>query len=116
MLVFSDAVSEDVEDEYNAWYSNRHLQDLIRMPRVVAATRYRIAKGIEATPGMPTAEHGYLAIYELDADSPAGIQEFVDALAVAIERGEVKVSPALDAANVSATFAIAIGDRLVPSS
>lgn len=60
------------DDEFNHWYSNRHIHDLVAIPGIVAAQRYHLldpATG-EATPD-------YLAIYEFsDVDQAiAGIAE-----------------------------------------
>jgi hypothetical protein len=66
MVVQSQPVSPEREDEYNAWYSGAHMPDIREVPGFVAARRYRVrATGpIPADPAVPT----YLAIYEVEAD------------------------------------------------
>jgi hypothetical protein len=67
-LVNSRPTSPDKEVEYNAWYDDVHLADVCSVPGVVGAKRYRLA-GDKATG--EGAE--YLAVYEIDADDPAGV-------------------------------------------
>jgi hypothetical protein len=50
------------EREYNDWYSGTHLPDVLAVPGIVAARRYRVHGTADP------AVHEYLAIYELDAD------------------------------------------------
>lgn len=63
-LVFSNPAA-GADDEFNAWYSNRHLQDVLRVPGYRAAQRFRIRRQAEA----PSVGWSYLALYEVAADS-----------------------------------------------
>jgi hypothetical protein len=56
---------EGSEDEYNDWYDNRHLADVLQIPGFVAAQRFRLspAQKMEAPPWK------YLAIYEIETDN-----------------------------------------------
>jgi hypothetical protein len=59
---------EGKEDEFNEWYSKRHLKDVIAVPGFVSAQRYKIV-------GEPVAAEPlwrYFASYELDTDDPQG--------------------------------------------
>ena len=56
------------EDEYNDWYANTHIPDMLAGPGFVSARRYRRVDQT-ATASQPSA---YLAIYELEADDLAG--------------------------------------------
>lgn len=60
------------DEEFNDWYSNRHIHDLVAIPGIVAAQRYRL---LDPTTGEATPD--YLAIYELsDVDlAIAGMAE-----------------------------------------
>jgi hypothetical protein len=51
-------------DEYNDWYTNTHIPDMLAGPGFVSARRYR---RLDPT-GPPADKPGYLAIYELEAD------------------------------------------------
>lgn len=60
------------DEEFNAWYSNRHIYDLVSIPGIAAAQRFKL---LDAMSGQETAD--YLAIYEFsDVDvAIAGIAE-----------------------------------------
>jgi hypothetical protein len=62
------------EDEYNEWYSNRHLADLLAVPGVVSARRFKLADF--QTDDEPQA-FKYLALYEVEAaDAKSFFAEF----------------------------------------
>ena len=67
-VVHSNAV-DGRDDEFNAWYSGAHLDDLRRLPGVVAARRFRLADTQVRDAPSP---HRYLAIYEIETDDPQG--------------------------------------------
>jgi hypothetical protein len=64
LIVLTNA-EEDREQEYNDWYTGRHLDD------VLAVKGFRAAQRFEFTPGKlgKEAPYRYLAIYEVEADS-----------------------------------------------
>ncbi len=63
MIVFSQP-HEGREDEYNDWYQNRHLGEVIATPGFTSARRFKLSgKLSEEMPAYP-----YCAIYEYSAD------------------------------------------------
>ncbi|MDH3682301.1 MAG: hypothetical protein OEV40_20395 [Acidimicrobiia bacterium] len=66
LLVFTDPV-EGKEDDYNTWYSDVHLPEVLQTDGFVRAQRFKVA---DFMPGV--TEHGYVAIYELETDDPKG--------------------------------------------
>lgn len=53
------------EDEFNDWYSNWHIPDVLAIPGILAATRYRrIGEGAAA----PFGRFRYMVVYELETD------------------------------------------------
>lgn len=62
MLVFSNPVAGR-EDEYNEWYDNVHLREVVDIDGIQAARRYRLAD----SQVQPEQAHRYLAIYEVDS-------------------------------------------------
>lgn len=85
------------EDEYNEWYSNRHLDDLRAVPGVVSARRYKLA---EQQAREAPQQYRYLALYEVETDDP---QSFIDALTNGAANGSIPRSSAL-ADDLSAIF------------
>jgi hypothetical protein len=90
--VFSNAVAGR-EEEYNRWYSEQHLDDVLRVPGFVAAQRFRLALEDAAAPAQ------YLAIYELETDDPS---KTLAELHTCAGTPAMPISPALDVAVVKA--------------
>lgn len=53
------------EEEFNDWYSNQHVPDVLAIPGVIAASRYRRI-GESAAP--PFGRFRYMAMYELETN------------------------------------------------
>lgn len=60
-LVHTNCREQAREAEFNDWYSNTHLADMLRCPGVVSARRYR-------REDVGEGEAKYLAIYEIEAE------------------------------------------------
>ena len=70
-LVFSNAI-EGRDDEFNDWYDNVHVPDLLGIPGVLSAQRYDLLDtAISRNPAMPSPTHRYLCIYEMEGDVDA---------------------------------------------
>ena len=65
MMVYAD-VEPDQEDEFNSWYNEEHIGQLMTIPGLLNAARY------EAISGGPK----YLACYELDTPEVVGGPEY----------------------------------------
>jgi hypothetical protein len=52
------------EEEFNKWYDEVHLPDILSTPQFVAAQRYKLA----GPPSKSEPEATYLAIYEIEGD------------------------------------------------
>jgi hypothetical protein len=81
LLVYSSPKSPEREDEYNSWYNDFHLRQILKLPGFVAITRYKLSRTqtewyppMVNTPQWPYGIHSYLAIYELDRSAdPAAL-------------------------------------------
>ena len=87
LVVLSNAV-EGREEEYNDWYTNTHLRDILALPGFVSAQRFKLSDEQLRKKG----PHKYLAIYEIDGEDP---KKALDALRKAIKEG-MNISSALD--------------------
>lgn len=63
-MVLTNAV-DGRDDEFNDWYSNRHIPDVLAIPGIVSASRYELAGTQRMTPPWP---YRYLAIYDIETD------------------------------------------------
>ncbi|WP_019872999.1 DUF4286 family protein [Sporichthya polymorpha] len=109
MVVWTNPVSKEAEEEYNTWYNKVHLPDVLRVPGFVAATRYRYT-GVPALEGMDDPPHRYLALYEVNAEN---VKEAAEVLAAGVGAGEIALSEALDMSSFAAHFFEPVSDRLV---
>lgn len=69
LMVYTDPSSPDLEAEFNRWYSDERLADVVNVPGFVAATRFRLTDlnvGRQFKPWI--VPRRYLAIYELDVE------------------------------------------------
>lgn len=88
-LVFTKPV-EGKEAEFDSWYDEVHLPDVVAVPGVRSAQRYVL--GPERRPQGVTPAHQHLAVYEIDGD-PA---EVFPEITRRIDSGEMTLSDALD--------------------
>jgi hypothetical protein len=61
VVLESNCADPNREQEFNDWYNNIHLPDLLKLPGVVRARRYK-------NPNPPEGEASYLALYEVEVD------------------------------------------------
>jgi hypothetical protein len=67
------------EDEFNQWYSDRHLGEVLEIPGFESAQRFGRLDPEEAGFGDPV-EHRYLALYAIVGDPAAAISALVEGL------------------------------------
>jgi len=92
MIVLTRPV-EGREDEYNKWYSDIHLPEVLMTEGFVAAQRFKLVDGQDG----PAP---YLAIYEVVSDDfPTSFAKLIKR----VEDGEVMMSSALDTSAASAS-------------
>jgi hypothetical protein len=99
-VVFSEP-AEDQEEEYNDWYSNTHIHDLLKIPGLVRASRYVLSEGVVSSTGpnaSPSAPSGqkYLALYEIEADDVSYVPDAIMELG---RSGQMPLHPALSNVN-----------------
>ena len=93
------------EEEFNRWYTEEHLNDVLRVPGFVAAQRFKLT--MDGAKSLPAR---YLAIYEMETDDPKAA---FAALGKAAQSGQMPTSPAMDNVNVVASVFTPITERKV---
>lgn len=87
-VVFTEPV-EGQEDEYNEWYSEVHVPDVLKLDGITAARRFKLAAMNPPQEGHPP----YLALYEIETDD---VSQIPDAIRRAVREGRMPLSAALD--------------------
>lgn len=93
MVVTSEPVPGR-EDEYNDWYQNVHLGELVALEGFVSARRYRLTRSL-----VEGESHPYMAIYEIETDD---IDAVLGNLVRVAESKGLTMSDAIDTANTRA--------------
>ena len=76
------------DDEFNEWYDTEHLRDICAVPGVISGRRF------VASPHSPNdVPGGYLAVYEVETDDPAGVIAEISRRA---RSGEMRISDSLE--------------------
>jgi hypothetical protein len=100
-VIFSRPV-QGQEAEYNRWYTEQHVGDVLRVPGVLAAQRFKVAQSGGDAP-VP-----YLAVYDIESDD---VQQTLAQIAARADTPDMPISPALDVTAVKALVYEAITDR-----
>ncbi len=101
--VFTNPV-EGREDDYNDWYDNRHLDDVMAAAGFTTSRRLRLS----ATNPAQRSPHRYLALYEIDTDDIDAVNA---ALLSAAGTDALPLSDALDLTSLSGGYYEVITER-----
>jgi hypothetical protein len=88
MVVFTEPFAGQ-DAEYNDWYTDVHISDVLKLDGIVAARRFKLAQMDPPQEGYPP----YLALYEIETDN---VSEIPGAIKRAVEEGRMPLSDALD--------------------
>ena len=89
-LVLTNPV-EGKDKEYNEWYTNQHIPDVVSVPGIVAAQRFRLAD-FQMGNGEPSPWK-YLAIYEIETDD---LKATFDGMQALVGTDKMVMTDALD--------------------
>jgi hypothetical protein len=105
LVVYTKPV-EGRDEEFNRWYTDVHLPEVIRLDGFVAARRFRFVpeEGSDATPDLP-----FLAIYEIEEgrlpEARAALAEALRSSRVAVAEGREPVLTPSDALHAERSVA-----------
>ena len=92
LLVFSNPSTPEQLPEFNAWYTETHLPEFLRLPSVRAARRFQLAASQMPLPvAVPIGGREFLAAYEVETDDFAALCDEI--MSTAADRTQ---SPALE--------------------
>jgi hypothetical protein len=104
MLVRSHPIAGR-EADYNRWYQDVHLSDVVDIPGFVAAQRFRVAEEVSGVDKPP-----YLAVYEIEA---VDAQTAKAALISASMSGAVRMEPVIDLSRTDSAIYELFGDEVL---
>ncbi|MET0251999.1 MAG: hypothetical protein ABW203_07460 [Novosphingobium sp.] len=102
MIMLSQAVDGRDED-YERWYDETHIPEMLQVPGFVAAQRFRIVKNVAGQTTYP-----YCTIYEMDGDTPDAV---LGAMFQAMQSGKVTMSDTADPAASQGFIVEEVRDR-----
>jgi hypothetical protein len=103
LVVLSNA-QDGTDEQFNRWYTETHLGDILTLPGYSAAQRFKLSETQMAAGDPP---YRYLAIYEVDAEDVASAAEVLRA-----NSGRMVIDPALDRSRTVAWFYTPITERV----
>lgn len=110
LIVLTDPV-EGMEDEFNEWYTDQHLGDVLKLEGYESAQRFRLVpKDASQTAADDTPPWKYLAVYEVETDDvPATHRGLRSAAGTEAMPG----TPAIDSSRTVGWYYEPITDRRV---
>lgn len=78
MLVFSNVTDASRVREFNRWYDEVHVREVLQVPGVVAATRYELDED-QMMPGDDGFGRRFLVVYELEAEDLKAVRDAIRA-------------------------------------
>jgi hypothetical protein len=75
------------EVEFNDWYTNVHLPEVVAIPGIVAAQRFKV-HSVQRVPDNPEPSFRYIALYEFEGDPGAAFEALNKAIANGMQLSE----------------------------
>lgn len=98
-FAFSDCNDPTREGEFNDWYSNTHIPDMLQVPGMIQATRWEAAEPKEGL------KRKYLALYEFETDDVATFNaEVAKRGKWTMEQGRFSDLPVFDPDNIPRVY------------
>lgn len=90
-LALSNAASDDVHEQFNQWYDDVHSKEVLALPGVKSARRFKLADA-QIMPDDDATGRKYLALYEVEVDD---WQAFAKQFQKAFADGRITIDPSL---------------------
>lgn len=100
MVVGSNPVGPEGEAEYNRWYLEDHLADVLAVTGFTKARRYTLSP-VRPMADTTPSPYGYLAVYEVEADD---LEVAGRDLQAALDSGAIPISDTFDLSAFSVDF------------
>lgn len=100
MVVGSNPAAPEQEAEFNRWYVEEHLDDVLAVAGFKAARRYTLSP-VRPMADTEPSPYGYLAVYEVEADD---LEVAGRDLQAALDSGGIPISETFDLSGFSVDF------------
>jgi hypothetical protein len=91
LIVLTNSVDgQDVE--FNDWYDNVHLPEVLALDGFVSASRYKLSESQLPAEEMAPSQHRYAAIYELDTEPAQAFETLLEE----VRTGRMVLPPCMD--------------------
>ena len=102
-LVVLTNAAKGRDEEFNKWYDEQHVGDVLAIPGFSACQRYRL------TPASGQTAWSYLALYDVETDDPA---KMMAAMQTHAQSGKMPMSDAADLSTATVFFASPLGAKV----
>jgi hypothetical protein len=104
-VVFGNPASPDRDAEFNQWYDGTHIPDILALPGIASAQRFRVSP----LDGGTSAKFTYMTVYEVEGDP----NEILAKIGAGTASGAVRMEGApLDMAGMSMAFWTPITEKV----
>ncbi len=100
MIVASNPTAPEHEAAYNEWYTETHLDDVLKVAGFTAARRYAHSE-VRPMVGTEPSPFGYLAVYEIESDD---LEQTARDLQAALDSGAIPLSESFDLSAFTVDF------------
>ena len=108
-VVFGNPVTPEREAEFNEWYEGTHIPDVLTIPGVLSAQRYKVSQ-LDSAAGA-TPKFSYMTVYEIEGDP----NEVMAKIGAGVASGDVRMDGApLDMAKLSMAFWTPVTGKIEP--
>lgn len=90
-LALANAADGANHDDFNQWYDDVHAKEVLALPGVKTARRFRLAND-QIMPGDDAGGRQYLALYEVEVDDWAS---FAQSMQDGFAKGTITINPDL---------------------
>lgn len=108
-VVFGNPVSPGREAEYNQWYDAVHIPDVLAVPGVLSAQRYKVSP-LDREVGT-SAKFTYMTVYEVEGDP----NEVLGKIGAGTASGAIRMDGApIDPTGISMAFWTPVTEKVEP--
>lgn len=104
MVVGSNPVGPTSDAAFNEWYTDTHLDDVLKVAGFETARRYALSD-VRPMAGTEASPFRYLAVYEVESDD---LEQAGRDLQAALDSGAIPISDSFDLSHLSVDFYAAI--------